>query len=153
MQDKRDLVNSIVARAHLHEEQAAFGDALNDWEILRTIYSQYPGLKFEVERLQKRRDQQSRIEARTRLIEQIDSCLHSSDYGRAFDLLQGAANEFPNDEELQELEKHAQQGVERKTRSAAPYGGRAGVVRATKDRAKAFRLLRQAYELDENNTI
>ena len=63
VQDKRDLVNSIVARAHLHEEQAAFGDALNDWEILRTIYSQYPGLKFEVERLQKRRDQQARIES------------------------------------------------------------------------------------------
>ena len=88
MQDKRDLVNSIVARAHLHEEQAAFSDALNDWEILRTIYSQYPGLKFEVERLQKRRDQQARIESRTQLIEQIDSCLHSSDYGRAFELLQ-----------------------------------------------------------------
>ena len=65
VQDKRDLVNSIVARAHLHEEQGAFGDALNDWEILRTIYSQYPGLKFEVERLQKRREQQSRIESKT----------------------------------------------------------------------------------------
>jgi hypothetical protein len=28
VQDKRDLVNSIVARAHLHEEQSAYGDAL-----------------------------------------------------------------------------------------------------------------------------
>src|SRR6204780_4798601 len=84
VQDKRDLVNSIVARAHLHEEQALFGDALNDWEILRTIYSQYPGLKFEVERLQKRRDQQARIDSKTRLIEQIDDCLHSSDFARAF---------------------------------------------------------------------
>jgi len=59
VKDKRDLVNSIVARAHHHEEEGAFGDALNDWEILRTIYCQYPGLKFEVERLQKRREQQS----------------------------------------------------------------------------------------------
>jgi len=42
VQDKRDLVNSIVARAHLHEEQGAYSDALNDWEILRTIYNQYP---------------------------------------------------------------------------------------------------------------
>src|SRR5579863_9706334 len=66
VQDKRDLVNSIVARAHLHEEQGAYSDALNDWEILRSIYLQYPGLKFEVERLQKKRDQQVRIEVRTR---------------------------------------------------------------------------------------
>ena len=95
VKDKRDLVNSIVARAHHHEEQGAFGDALNDWEILRTIYSQYPGLKFEVERLQKRREQQSRIEAKTRLVEQIDACLHSSDYARALGLLEQAAAEFP----------------------------------------------------------
>ncbi len=90
VQDKRDLVNSIVARAHLHEEQGAYSDALNDWEILRTIYSQYPGLSFEVERLQKRRDQQSRIESKARLVEQVDACLHAGDYPRALDLLQAA---------------------------------------------------------------
>ena len=99
VQDKRDLVNSIVARAHLHEEQSAYGDALNDWEVLRTIYSQYPGLNFEVERLQKRRDQQLRSESKSRLVEQVDSCLHSSDYVRAVDLLQSASAEFPNDAE------------------------------------------------------
>ena len=115
VQDKRDLVNSIVARAHLHEEQGSYSDALNDWEILRTIYSQYPGLTFEVERLQKRRDQQGRIESKTRLVEQVDTCLHSSDYARALDLLQGAAAEFPNDAELAELEKLAHDGVKRKT--------------------------------------
>jgi eukaryotic-like serine/threonine-protein kinase len=108
VQDKRDLVNSIVARAHLHEEQGSYSDALNDWEILRTIYIQYPGLTFEVERLQKRREQQVRIESKTRLVEQIDACLHSSDYARALDLLQGAAAEFPNDAELTELAKLAQ---------------------------------------------
>ena len=152
VQDKRDLVNSIVARAHLHEEQAAFGDALNDWEILRTIYSQYPGLKFEVERLQKRRDQQARIEARTRLIEQIDTCLHSSDYGRAFELLRDSQAEFPNDEELQELEKHAQQGVERKTQSQSLMAEGQDLCAQQKS-ADGIRLLRQAYELDENNSI
>src|ERR1017187_3591440 len=152
VQDKRDLVNSIVARAHLHEEQAAFGDALNDWEILRTIYSQYPGLKFEVERLQKRRDQQSRIESRTQLIEQIDSCLHSSDYGRVFELLHGVAEEFPNDEELQELEKHAQQGVERKT-EAQRLMAEGQELYGQQKAAEGIRLLRQAYELDENNPL
>jgi len=152
VQDKRDLVNSIVARAHLHEEQATFGDALNDWEILRTIYSQYPGLTFEVERLQKRRDQQVRIESKTRLVEQIDTCLHSSDYARALDLLQKAVSEFPNDAELTELEKLAQDGVKRKT-EAHRLMTEGQELCAKQKSAEGIRLLRQAYELDENNPL
>jgi len=152
VQDKRDLVNSIVARAHLHEEQGAFGDALNDWEILRTIYLQYPGLKFEVDRLQKKRDQQARIDARTRLIEQIDSCMHAGDYGRVFELLQGASAEFPNDDELKELEKLAQQGVERAT-EAQRLMAEGQELCANQNAAQGIQLLRQAYELDESNPV
>jgi eukaryotic-like serine/threonine-protein kinase len=152
VQDKRDLVNSIVARAHLHEEQGAHSDALNDWEILRTIYSQYPGLTFEVERLQKRRDQQVRIESKTRLVEQIDTCLHSSDYSRALDLLQGAATEFPNDAELAELEKLAQDGIRRKT-EAQRLMTEGQDLCAQQKSAEGLQLLREAYELDENNSL
>jgi len=151
VQDKRDLVNSIVARAHLHEEQASYTDALNDWEILRTIYSQYPGLTFEVERLQKRRDQQARIESRTRLVEQIDACLHSSDYARALDLLQGATLEFPNDAELAELQKLAQDGVKRTTEAQRLITE--GQDLFAQQKADGIKLLRQAYELDENNSL
>ncbi|MFZ1005526.1 MAG: protein kinase [Candidatus Sulfotelmatobacter sp.] len=152
VQDKRDLVNSIVARAHLREEQGSYGDALNDWEILRTIYSQYPGLTFEVERLQKRRDQQVRIESKTRLVEQIDTCLHSSDYARALDLLQGAAAEFPHDAELAELEKLAQDGVKRKT-EAHRLMTEGQDLCAQQKSAEGIKLLRRAYELDENNSL
>ncbi|MFZ0318520.1 MAG: protein kinase [Candidatus Sulfotelmatobacter sp.] len=152
VQDKRDLVNSIVARAHLHEEQGAYSDALNDWEILRTIYSQYPGLLFEVERLQKRRDQQARIESKTRLVEQIDLCLHSSDYARALDLLQGAGEEFPNDPELIELEKLAQDGVKRKTEAHRLMTEGQDMLAQQKS-AGGLKLLRTAYELDENNSL
>ncbi len=152
VQDKRDLVNSIVARAHLHEEQGAYGDALNDWEILRTIYSQYPGLTFEVERLQKRREQQTRIESKTRLVEQVDSCLHSSDYARALDLLQGAAAEFPNDAELTELEKHAHDGIRRKTEAQRLMTEGQDLCAQHKS-AEGIKLLRDAYEMDENNSL
>jgi serine/threonine-protein kinase len=152
VQDKRDLVNSIVARAHLHEEQGAYSDALNDWEILRTIYSQYPGLTFEVERLQKRREQQARIESKTRLVEEIDSCLHSSDYARALDLLQAAATEFPNDAELVELEKLAQDGVKRKA-EAHRLMTEGQDLFAEEKSAAAIKLLREAYDLDENNSL
>jgi serine/threonine-protein kinase len=152
VQDKRDLVNSIVARAHLHEEQGAYGDALNDWEILRTIYSQYPGLTFEIERLQKRREQQSRIESKARLVEQVDTCLHSSDYAHALDLLQGAAAEFPNDAELAELEKLAQDGVKRKT-EAHRLMTEGQELCAQQKPVEGIQLLREAYELDENNSL
>ncbi|MGA7892024.1 MAG: hypothetical protein WCA49_02265 [Candidatus Sulfotelmatobacter sp.] len=151
VQDKRDLVNSIVARAHLHEEQGVYSDALNDWEILRTIYSQYPGLTFEVERLQKRRDQQARTESKTRLVEQIDTCLHSSDYARALDLLQGAAGEFPNDAELTELEKLAQDGLQRKTEAHRLMTE--GQDLFAQQKSDGIKLMRQAYELDENNSL
>jgi serine/threonine-protein kinase len=152
VQDKRDLVNSIVARAHLHEEQAAYSDALNDWEILRTIYSQYPGLNFEVERLQKRREQQGRIESKARLVEQVDTCLHSSDYAHALDLLQSAAAEFPNDAELTELEKLAQDGLKRKTEAHRLMTGGQELVAQHKP-VEGITLLREAYELDENNSL
>src|SRR5690349_23343522 len=49
--DKRDLVNSIVAKARIHEGKAQFNEALGQWEILKTIYSRYPGLDFELERV------------------------------------------------------------------------------------------------------
>src|SRR6202167_2740913 len=152
VQDKRDLVNSIVARAHLHEEQGTYGDALNDWEILRTIYSQYPGLTFEVERLQKRRDQQNRIESKARLVEQVDTCLHSSDYAHALDLLQGAAAEFPNDAEFIELEKLAQDGLKRKT-EAHRLMTEGQELCAQQKPVEGIQLLREAYELDENNSL
>jgi serine/threonine-protein kinase len=152
VQDKRDLVNSIVARAHLHEEQAAFSDALNDWEILRTIYSQYPGLKFEIDRLQKRREQQARIEAKTRLIEQIDSCRHSGDFARALELLERAAEEFPNDPELRELEKLANEGVQRKEKAQKLMTDGQDLC-GQHQFAEGIKLLRQAYELEENNPL
>jgi eukaryotic-like serine/threonine-protein kinase len=152
VQDKRDLVNSIVARAHLHEEQGSYSDALNDWEILRTIYSQYPGLSFEAERLQKRREQQARTESKTRVVEQVDDCLHSGDYARALDLLQAAAAEFPNDAELVELDKLAQDGVKRKT-EAHRLMGEGQELLAEKKSSDGIKLLRAAYELDENNSL
>ncbi len=152
VQDKRDLVNSIVARAHLHEEQAAFSDALNDWEILRTIYSQYPGLKFEIDRLQKRREQQARIEAKTQLVEQIDSCRHSGDFARALELLAKAAAEFPNDAELRELEKLAHEGVQRKEKAQQLMTDGQDLC-GQHQFAEGVNLLRQAYELEENNPL
>jgi tetratricopeptide (TPR) repeat protein len=102
-----------VAKARLHEERGQFTDAVAQWEILRTIYSPYPGLSFEIDRLGKRREQQVRGEARARWVKQIDQHMAAGDYDRALDLLRQAGKEFPDDTELAELEKLIQQGKER----------------------------------------
>jgi serine/threonine-protein kinase len=111
--EKRDLVNSIVAKARLLEERGQFADAVGQWEIIRTIHSQYPGLSLEIDRLGKRREQQARAEAKARWVKQTNQPMAAGDYDRALALLRQAGEEFPGDAELGELEKSIQQGKER----------------------------------------
>ena len=152
VQDKRDLVNSIVSRAHTHEEQTLFADALNDWEILSNIYSQYPGLKFEIERLQKRREQQSRAEAKGQFTEQIDRCMQSSHYARALELLQKAQLEFPGDSELEEMQKLAQAGLE-KADQAQRLMTDGQELCAQHRFEEGLKLLETAFHIDEHNPV
>ncbi|HWY53187.1 MAG TPA: protein kinase [Terriglobales bacterium] len=152
VEDKRDLVNSIVARAHFHEEQGQFGDALADWEILRTIYRRYPGLKFEVERLEKRRENQARTDAKARWAEQIGSCLKSGAYSRAVELWQQAELEFPNDAELAELKKTADAGIDH-AMEAQRLTSEGNDLCSKNQFSEGIQLLRRAYELDEKNAV
>jgi serine/threonine protein kinase len=152
VEDKRDLVNSIATRAHLHEEQGQFSDALADWEILRTIYGRYPGLKFEIERVEKRRENQSRTEAKTRWAEQIDACIKSAAYPKALELLQQAESEFPQDAELAELKKAADGGVDR-TAEVQRLVTEGHDLCVQNQSAEGIELLRRAHELDEHNPV
>ena len=113
MRDKRDLVQSIVNKARNFEAGSQFHDALGQWEILQSVYHQYPGLEFEIERVKRRRDQQARTEAKSRWVEQIDRLLEAGDYSRALELLRDALAEFPEDAELLDLEKLSHQENER----------------------------------------
>ena len=83
MREKRDLVNSIVAKARFFEEKGQLNEGLDQWQILRTIHASYPGLDLEIERLAKRRDHQARTEAKAHWGEQIDRHLENGDYDRA----------------------------------------------------------------------
>jgi len=102
--------------------------------------------------LEKHRDQQTRTESKTRLVEQINICLHSGDYSRALDLLRGTAAELPNDAELSELEKLAQDGVKRNA-EANRLITESQELFAQRKSADAIQLLREAYELDKNNSL
>ena len=117
LEDKRDLVNSIVERARVHEGAGQIAEAINDLDTLQTIHPTYPGLKFERDRLQKRLEQQTRETARARWVRQIDGQLDVGDYTRAFELLDMADGDFPGDAELAELRKLATQGKDRASRA------------------------------------
>jgi tetratricopeptide (TPR) repeat protein len=106
---------------------------------------------FEEEGLEKRPDQ-TRTESKTRLVEQIKIDLLSSDYSRALDLLRGTAAEFPNDGELSELEKLAQDGLNRRNEADRLITQSQELFSQQKP-AKALQSLREAYELDRNNSL
>jgi len=94
----------------------------------------------------------SRTESKTRLVEQINTCLRSGDYSRALDFLRGAAAEFPNDAELSKLEKLAQDGITRKA-TADRLITESQELFAQRKSAEALQLLREAYDLDKNNSL
>ena len=119
---------------------------------LRTIYNPYPDLTSRVERLEKTGEQQARTESKTRLIQQINTCVCSGDYSRALDLLRGTAAEFPNDAELLQLEKLAHDGVKRNA-EANRLITESQELFAQQKAAEAIQLLRKAYELDKNNAL
>ena len=150
MREKRDLVASIVAKAHLYEERGAFSEALGQWEILETIYDQYPGLNVETDRLIKRRLQQEKQESKAKVVSQVDRQLHLGNYTTVLELLQKAAGEFPDDDELASLGNLARQGVER-TAEAARLLERGQSACSQRRYEEGISLLRQARQLDEGN--
>jgi len=102
--------------------------------------------------LDKTRDQQTRIQTKTRLVEQINIYLQSCDYSRALDLLRGTTAEFPDDAELSELEKLAHDGVKRNA-EANRLITESQELFAQRKSAEAIQLLRKAYELDKRNSL
>jgi serine/threonine-protein kinase len=148
--EKSNLVDSIVARARSAEEHIQFSEAIAQWETLQTIYSRYPGLNLEIERLKKRRDQHSKLEEKARWVEQIDHYLENGDYARAQGTVKQALQEYPGDAEMAELERLARQGYEREAeaRRLSEEGQREC---AAGNHEAGLAALRQAYGLDERN--
>jgi serine/threonine-protein kinase len=149
---KRDLVNSIVAKARTFEDQGQFTEALSQWDILRNIYRQYPGLEFEHERVRKRLEQQSRIESKVRWAEQIDAAILAGDPARAIALAESALAEYPGDAELTALEKLARQGVERSA-EAQKLVEDAHTHATGGQLAESIQMLRSARRVDPANKI
>jgi tetratricopeptide (TPR) repeat protein len=108
--------------------------------------------KLRLERLEKTPDQEVRAESKTQIVEQINGCLRSGDYSRALELLRSSAAEFPNDEELSDLEKRAQDGI-KSSAEANRLITESQELFAQSKSPEAIQLLRKAYELDKNNSL
>lgn len=152
VRDKRDLVNSIVSKARSYEERGQFNEALGQWETLQTIHKQYPGLDFEIERVIKRREQQSRAEAKARWVEQIDRQIEAGAFERALELLKNASAEYPDDAELAALGELARQSQTRAAEAQQLF--QQGQDLSTQRQfVEAIDVLRRAYALDESNQV
>lgn len=95
VKERRDLVNSIVARARHYESQGQFLEASNQWDVLRSIYSQYPGLDFELQRLSRKQEESLRNELAGAAEEQpgpnLETSAEQQDMGGGFE----SRNELP----------------------------------------------------------
>lgn len=151
IRSKRDLVESIVSKARGFEDRGQYGEALGQWEIVRNIYRQYPGLEIEMERVKRRRVQKDRSDARARWVEQIDQALNVNDYQRTMSLCRSALAEFPGDQELLSLQQTAIQGVERSL-EAQKFLDEGQTLLKGDRKEEAQEKLRQAHTLDPANT-
>jgi serine/threonine protein kinase len=152
IRERRDLVNSIVAKARQCEDRGQFSEALGQWDILRNIYAQYPGIEFEIERLTRRRDEQVREEAKARWVEQIDRTRAAGDYSRARDLVRTAMAEFPEDRELAGLDRLTQQDLDRAS-EAETWLQRGQKLCFDREYGEGLEALRKAAVLDSLNPV
>jgi len=152
VRDKRDLVNSIVTKARFFEERGQFVEALDQWQILKSIHEKQPGLAFEIARIIQRRDQQALQNSKARWVDQTDKYLEGGEYDRAMNTIQHALMEFPQEAELVELKKLVQRHQER----AAQAAGLLTRARENSEKGSAEQALadlREAYQLDARNSV
>jgi serine/threonine-protein kinase len=152
VRERRDLVNSIVERARQYEERGQFNEALSQFDILRNIHAQYPGIEFETDRLRCRRDVQIREESKGKWVEQIDRQIALGVYGRARELVRTALTEFPEDRELIELER-VTEGALTRAAEAEEWLRRGQQLCFDRQFGDGLEALRKATALDDRNPV
>lgn len=75
VEERRDLVNSIVARARYYEQRGELNDAAAQWNVLNHIYPDYSGLQDQFKRLAALREEKIAEQAKPRWVDRIDNDL------------------------------------------------------------------------------
>lgn len=153
VKSKSDLVKSIVLKARGYESADKFQDALVQWQTLRTVYPAYPGLEFEVERINKRIEIQAQEEAKARWVDKIEQSRAPGQWGRAAEAVRQALDQFPDDLELRELETIVAEGSARAAEANDLVIQGRGMIDDSSKIVDGLDLLRKAYRLDPRNLI
>lgn len=148
---RRDHINSIAAKARNLEDRGEYADALSQWEILRTVYSQFPGLDYEVERIKRRRDQQAKVDRRNRAVQEIELAIRSGAPEDALARLEALRGEFPNEPEFDVLEKQARDAVER-SKEAIELSEQGQTLISNGDIDGGIQVLERAQQLQPEST-
>ena len=146
-------MKSIVLRARGYEASEKFQDAQVQWQTLRTVYPEYPGLEYEVERLEKRIELQALEEAKARWVDRIEQARRAGQWERAERLVGEALEEFPEETELRELDQIVREGSKRAAEAHELLSEARGLIEDTADAPKGIERLRQAYQLDPGNLV
>ena len=149
---RKDLVDSIVGKAHSFEDSGQFSDALGQWENLRGIHPQHPGLAVEIERLNRRRDDQIRLEAKAGWIVQIDQAIGVQNHSKGLGLIDEALREFPADQELLALGKSTKHFLERQ-REAEHKLVQSKELDESGKTEEALAVLREAFKIDPHSSV
>lgn len=148
--DKRELVAGVVSRARLNEDEQRFIEALEQWQLLKTIHPAFPGLDYEIERVRARRETQARGESRAAWVSKIDKALEASDLDKAAAAAAQALAEFPGDAELDELSKMVE--LRRQSLSEAmALLKQANELTGEDDQEERLNLLRNAFKKEPQN--
>ncbi|MBK9167483.1 MAG: protein kinase [Bryobacterales bacterium] len=150
VRDKRDLVNSIAAKARYLEEQGQLSEALDQWKTLGAIHAPYPALDFEIQQLTRKREQQVRAGAKADWVEQADRQLEQGLHAAALDLARQALAEFPGDPELEALAQRCEDGV-RSDAEAGVLVAQGQERLAAGEFDEGVNLIGRAYELNPRN--
>ncbi len=153
VKSKSDLVKSIVLRARGYEASEKFQDAQVQWQTLRTVYPEYPGLDYEVERLEKRIDLQAQEDAKARWVDRIEQARGGGQWDGAERLVAEALEEFPEEKEFLELEQIVREGSKRAAEAHELLTEARGLIEDPADVQKGIERLRQAYQFDPRNLV
>jgi tetratricopeptide (TPR) repeat protein len=155
--DLRDVVNSMMAKARFFEERGQFSDALDQWQILKSIHPKQPGLAAEIQRLTSRRDQPAVAKpaapaVRSEWADHARKYLDAGDYQRAMQAVTIGLGESPGDPELKAIDAEVRQGQERATR-ALELLGRAHETINKGSMDAGLAALREAHQFDPRNSV
>ncbi len=150
--EKRDLVASIVNRARYLEERGLYAEALDQWEILRAIDPEYPGLTAERERAAQGQERQSQLDARSRRMEETERLQRAGDYEGALQTVGAARLEFPEDADLAAMEESVRRGRER-TQEAMTLLQQSRQLDETGQTEEALKLAEQAHEVEPSDSV